>query len=294
MEMVIGLIRQIGMFSRLVKFEHTIFALPYAYLGTVLAGFSTTGSIPSFRVFLWVTLAMIGARSAAMALNRLIDRHIDALNPRTAGREIPSGIVRPRDAAIFIALSLLLLGISAWMLNPLCFYLLPVAVLFLVGYSYTKRFTWACHIVLGITDALAPLGGWIAVTGKFEPAAIVMAAAVGAWIAGFDIIYACQDVEVDRRIGIHSIPSKFGVRTALRVSRALHVLTVGLFLLLPVYVHLGILYMIGIAIVGVLLVVEHTIISPNDMSRIHTAFFTVNSYIASVAFVFTCMDVFMQ
>ncbi|TBL79995.1 UbiA-like polyprenyltransferase [Paenibacillus thalictri] len=288
------MIGRVRLFMQLVKFEHTIFALPYAYLGTVLAGFSTTGAVPSFRVFLWVTLAMVGARSAAMALNRVIDQKFDALNPRTANREIPKGIISSRDAVMFIVLSLLLLGVSAWMLNTLCLVLLPVAVIFLVGYSYTKRYTWLCHLILGITDALAPLGGWIAVTGRFDAAGIILAAAVGLWIAGFDIIYACQDVEIDRRLGLHSVPARFGVKRALMISKVLHIVTVLLFLSLPLFVHLGIWYVLGTAIVAVLLIVEHRLISPHDMTRINVAFFTVNSYIASVAFVFTCLDVVLQ
>lgn len=288
------MIRRIKLFSEMIKFEHTIFALPYAYIGVILASDSTTGAFPSWGIILWVTLAMVGARSSAMALNRLIDKYIDAQNPRTANRELPRGIISTLEVVLFIAVSFLLLGVSAWMLNPLCFKLLPIAVFFLVLYPYTKRFTWACHLVLGITDALAPIGGWIAVTGYFEPAALILGGAVAAWITGFDIIYACQDVEVDRRIGIYSIPARFGIPHALRISKCLHVATVLLFLILPYFVDLGWIYYLGTAAVAALLVYEHRLISPSDMSRIHTAFFTVNSYIASVAFIFTLVDVLLR
>lgn len=282
---------KIRLFLEMIKFEHTIFALPYAYIGMVMASFYTVGDWPSWATFFWVTLAMVGARSAAMGLNRVIDAAIDAKNPRTATREIPRGAIKKVEAWLFILASFVVLGVSAWMLNPLCFYLLPVAVFFLVLYPYTKRFTWACHLVLGIADALAPLGGWIAVTGRFDTPALLLGGAVAVWIAAFDIIYACQDVEFDRKHGLNSIPSRFGIANALRISRLMHVLTIVLFALVPLFVDLGMLYWIGVAVVAMLLWYEHRIISPHDMSRIDVAFFTVNSYVASVAFVFTLGDI---
>lgn len=278
-------------FGRLVKFEHTIFALPYAYLGMILASFQVYGSLPSWSVFIWVTLAMVGARSAAMALNRLIDRAIDAKNPRTSKREIPQGIVSVQETVFFTVISLLVLMVSAWMLNHLCFTLLPIAVVFLVGYSYAKRFTWLCHIILGITDALAALGGWIAVTGEFHPAAWILGGIVCVWIAGFDIIYACQDAEFDRKNGLHSIPSRFGVRNALHISKVLHILTILLFVSLPLFIDLGWIYYLGVLVIAILLIMEHRLVKPDDMSNIHVAFFTINSYIASVAFIFTFANV---
>ncbi len=282
---------KIRLFLAMIKFEHTIFALPYAYIGMIMASFYKDGTWPGWRTFFWVTLAMVGARSAAMALNRLIDRQIDAKNPRTADRELPKGAITSFETLLFIIASLVLLGISAWMLNPLCFYLMPLAVFFLVVYSYTKRFTWACHLVLGITDGLAPLGAWIAVTGKFDLPGLLLAGAVAAWIAAFDIIYACQDVEFDRREGLYSIPARFGIAEGLWISRALDVLTIVLFLLIPLYVSLGPIYYVGVVVVAALLVYEHLIISPNDMSRIDIAFFKVNSIIATVAFLFTFTDI---
>ncbi|MFC4768194.1 UbiA-like polyprenyltransferase [Effusibacillus consociatus] len=285
---------KIRLFLEMIKFEHTIFALPYAYIGMIMASFYKNGTWPGWDKFFWITMAMVGARSAAMALNRLIDKRIDAKNPRTADRELPRGAISGLETVGFIAVSFLLLGVSAWMLNPLCFYLMPVAVFFLVVYSYTKRFTWACHLVLGITDGLAPLGAWIAVTGSFDIPGLLLAGAVAAWIAAFDIIYACQDVEFDRREGLYSIPSRFGIAEGLWISRALDVLTIGLFLLIPLYVSLGTIYYVGVAAVAVLLAYEHLIISPKDMSRIDIAFFKVNSIVATVAFVFTFTDIALR
>jgi 4-hydroxybenzoate polyprenyltransferase len=288
------LIEKIKKFNRLIMFEHTIFALPYAYLGTFLASYSTTGKLPSLYTLIWVTLAMVGARSAAMALNRLIDRKIDAKNPRTSNRELANKTMSIIEVILFTLGSLLLMAIAAYNLNILCFQLFPVALVILILYPYTKRFTWLCHIVLGIADALAPLGGWIAVTGNFDVPAFVLAGAVAAWIAGFDIIYACQDVEFDKKEGLYSIPARFGVRNALHISTALHIVTLLLFSILPLFAQLGVVYYVGIAIVAILLLIEHLIISPNDMSKIHTAFFTVNSYIALVAFAFTLADILIN
>lgn len=282
---------KIRLFLEMIKFEHTIFALPYAYIGMVMASYYTYHTWPSWSTVIWVTLAMVGARSAAMGLNRVIDAAIDAKNPRTANREIPRGAIKMAEAWAFIILSFALLGVAAWMLNPLCLELMPIAVFFLVLYPYCKRFTWACHLVLGIADALAPLGGWIAVTGRFDAPALLLGTAVAVWIAAFDIIYACQDVEFDRANRLHSIPSRFGIRGGLWISRCLHIATVVLFALVPLYVDLGIFYWIGVAGVAVLLFIEHRLISPKDMSKIDLAFFTVNSYVASVAFIFTLTDI---
>ncbi|HEU4962800.1 MAG TPA: UbiA-like polyprenyltransferase [Bacilli bacterium] len=282
---------KIRLFLEMIKFEHTIFALPYAFIGMVMASFYTYDGWPGWATVFWVTLAMVGARSAAMGLNRVIDAVIDAKNPRTATREIPRGAIKRLEAWLFILVSFAVLGVSSYMLNPLCFKLLPIAVFFLVLYPYCKRFTWACHLVLGIADALAPLGGWIAVTGRFDVPALLLGGAVAVWIAAFDIIYACQDVEFDRRHGLHSIPSRFGIKTGLMISRLMHVGTIVLFALVPLFVSLGVLYWVGVAAVAALLWYEHRIISPHDMSRIDVAFFTVNSYVASVAFVFTLGDI---
>lgn len=282
---------KVKVFLEMVKFEHTIFALPYAYIGMVMASFYTTGGWPSWSQVLWITLAMVGARSAAMALNRVIDRVIDAKNPRTANREIPKGIVSVSEAVVFIVASFALLGVSSWMLTPLAFYLMPLAVAILVLYPYVKRFSWACHLVLGAADGLAPLGAWIAITGSFGMPGILLGLAVAAWIAGFDIIYGCQDVDFDRKEGVHSIPARFGIGRGLWISRGLDVLTIVFLLLIPFYIHLGVLYYVGVALVAVLLVIEHRLISPTNLSNINIAFFTVNSYVAMTIFVFTLGDI---
>src|SRR5262249_17182530 len=198
-----------------IKFEHTVFALPFAYVAMVLAA----DGWPGWRVLVWVTLAMVGARTLAMSVNRLADRFLDAANPRTAGRHLPTGLLTPAQVGAAAAAAAALLLWSAWMLNPLCLALAPVAALFLIGYSYTKRFTWLSHWILGFTDGIAAAGGWIAVRGTFDPPVFVLWFALTVWIAGFDLIYACQDVEFDRANGLHSFPARFGIAGALTAAR---------------------------------------------------------------------------
>ena len=263
-----------------IKFEHTVFALPFAYVAMVLAA----DGWPGWRTLLWVTLAMAGARTLAMAVNRLADRFIDAANPRTARRHLPVGLLTPAQVAGAAVAAGALLLLSAYMLNPLCLALAPLAVLFLVGYSYTKRFTWLSHWILGFTDGIAAAGGWIAVRGAFAPPVYVLWFALTVWIAGFDLIYACQDVEFDRRTGLHSVPARFGIPAALATARACHVLTIAAFALLGWMMGLGWLYWLGVAVVAGLLVYEHSLVSPGDLSRLDVAFFNVNGYIAVILF----------
>ncbi|RIH82279.1 4-hydroxybenzoate octaprenyltransferase [Meiothermus luteus] len=259
-------------YLELVRFEHTLFALPFAYGGMLLAA----RGWPGWDTFAWVTVAMVGARTGAMALNRLIDRHIDAANPRTAGRHLPRGLVQPLEVLALALAGLLLLGLAAFNLNPLTVQLLPVAVFFLVGYSYTKRFTWLCHFWLGLTVGAATAGGWIAVTGAFEPALFALWAGTAFWLAGFDILYATQDYEFDRSSGIHSIPARFGIPRALRIARFSHALTFGLFLLTGVLSGAGWAYYLGVLGVGALLWYEHRLVQPHDLSRVDQAFFQAN------------------
>ena len=273
--------RTLRHFLDAIKFEHTVFALPFAYVAMVLAA----DGWPGWRVLLWVTLAMTGARTLAMSVNRLADRLIDASNPRTAERHLPTGLLAPRHMLLAAVLSGALLALSAWMLNPLCFRLAPFAVLFLIGYSYTKRFTWASHWILGFTDGIAAAGGWIAVRGSFEPPAFVLWFALTVWIAGFDLIYACQDVDFDRRAQLHSFPARFGVAPALHAARVCHLLTVAAFVLLGLTTGLGWLYWVGIVVVAGLFVYEHSLVSPVDLSQLDVAFFNVNGYIAVILFV---------
>ena len=269
-----------------IKWEHTIFALPFAYLGAVLAA----GGLPQLDALLWITLAMIGARTAAMSFNRAIDARIDAANPSTAMRPIPAGQLSVRATLIMAVAALGLLVVAAAQLNPLCLLLSPIAVFALALYSYTKRFTWLCHFALGLTDGIAPAGGWLGISPTFTVPMLLLAGAVAVWIAGFDIIYACQDIAFDRANGLHSIPARFGISAALRVSTGLHALMVVLLFGLGWGLGLGWIYYLGVAATAGLLVVEHRIITPDDMSRINVAFFNVNSYIAGVLFIFTLLD----
>lgn len=282
---------KVRVFLEMIRFEHTVFALPFAYMGAVLGGVAGLGRLPTWEEIAWITLAMVGARSAAMGLNRLIDRRIDAKNPRTAHRAIPAGRIGVREASAFVVVSFALLFFAAFQLQPICVRLLPIAVVLLVGYSYTKRFTWGCHLVLGLTIGLAPLGGWIAVTGEPSLAAFVLYASVACWIAGFDILYACQDVEFDRREGLYSIPCRFGVARALWIARALHAMTAVGFLLLFVVVRLDVWYLAGMAVAYVLLAYQHWLVKPCDLSRVETASFTLNGALSVVIFLFTLVDV---
>jgi 4-hydroxybenzoate polyprenyltransferase len=263
-----------------IKFEHTVFALPFAYVAMVLAA----GGWPAWGVVIWVTLAMVGARTLAMSVNRLADRSLDARNPRTAGRHLPTGLLTPGKVTAAAATAAALLLLSAWMLNPLCLWLSPLAVLFLVGYSYTKRFTWLTHWILGFTDGIAAAGGWIAVRATFDPPVFILWFALTVWIAGFDLIYACQDVDFDRRAGLHSVPARFGVAAALRTAQICHALTVVAFAALGWALGLGWLYWAGVLVVSGLFIYEHSLVSPKDLSRLDVAFFNVNGYIAVILF----------
>lgn len=273
-------------FFEMIKFEHTIFALPFAYLGAFLAA----GGVPSGMKLLWITLAMIGARTAAMSLNRLVDRHIDARNPRTALRALPAGQLRVNEVYGYTVLSFLLLGISAYKLNLLALWLMPIAVFFLVLYSYTKRFTWACHLVLGISLGLAPAGAWIGITGHWALAPVLLGLGVMTWVAGFDVVYACQDVEFDRREGLHSIPAVFGLKRALEISSFLHILAPILFISVGVVMSLSWLYYVGVGIAIVLLFRQHHLVSADDFSKLGVAFFDLNGYLSILLFVFSVLD----
>ena len=262
-----------------IKFEHTVFALPFAYVAMVLAA----GGWPGWRVVIWVTLAMAGARTLAMSVNRLTDRFLDAQNPRTAQRHLPTGLLKPAQVAAAAAASAALLLLSAWMLNPLCLWLSPLAVLFLVGYSYTKRFTWLTHWILGFTDGIAAAGGWIAVRAAFDPPVFILWFALTVWIAGFDLLYACQDVAVDRAQGLSSVPARFGVVVAFALARLCHVVTALALGALGLMTGLGLVYWIGWVAIVALLAYEHSLVRPHDLSRLDLAFFNVNGYIAVLA-----------
>jgi 4-hydroxybenzoate polyprenyltransferase len=287
-------LKKIGIVLEMIKFEHTIFALPFAYMGAVLGSLEVRGHLPTWAEIGWITLAMVGARSAAMALNRLIDRHIDAKNPRTANRAIPAGLVSVPFVWGFVIVSFALLFLAAFQLNMLATQLLPVAVFFLVFYSYTKRFTWTCHFFCGLSSALGSLGGWVATTGEIDMLSLILFAAVALWIGGFDVIYACQDLDFDKKERIYSIPARFGIKRALLISALMHVGTaVGLIALL-LLTHLGLWFGIGVVIALIILFYEHSIVSADDLSRLNTAFFTMNGILSVIVFVFTMIDVLIR
>ncbi|WP_031515796.1 UbiA-like polyprenyltransferase [Desulfofalx alkaliphila] len=278
---------KIRIFLEMIKFEHTIFALPFAYIGAMLV----EQRIPSGSDILWITLAMVGARTAAMSLNRIIDRHIDAKNPRTANRALPKGQLSVQEVWVYVVLSLLLLMVSAYQLTPLAFKLLPLAVAALVIYPYTKRFTWGCHLFLGATLAIAPVGAWIAISGYFELAPILLGLGVTFWVAGFDIIYACDDYHFDKQYAVHSIPARFGIATALKISRLFHVIAPVFFISTGMVLNLGIFYFIGVAIALALLFQQHRLVKPDDLSRGGVAFFTLNGMLSVVMFVATLVEI---
>ncbi|MGH2536282.1 MAG: UbiA-like polyprenyltransferase [Candidatus Promineifilaceae bacterium] len=282
-------------FLEMIRFEHTVFALPFAYLGMLLAWEDWENA--SWWDFIWITVAMAAARTAAMSLNRYVDRYLDAANPRTAKRPIQTGAIGAGSVLALAALSLLILAAAARLLDPLALILFPGALLFLVGYSYTKRFTWLCHYILGFTDGLAPMGAWVAVRGSAFMAADLPAwlllAAVTVWIAGFDILYACQDVAFDRQAGLHSIPARFGLRPALAVAALSHAAAVLLLAGLGLAVGLGWPYWLGLAIMGALLAYEHTLVRPDDLSKLGVAFFNVNGYISVAIFLATLTAVLL-
>ncbi|MFZ5943027.1 MAG: UbiA-like polyprenyltransferase [Bacillota bacterium] len=280
--------KKVKTFAELVKFEHTIFALPFAYLGAFLAAWGW----PGWHTFFWVTMAMFGGRSAAMGFNRVIDRMIDAANPRTKGRPLPQGKIKSSEVVILSVLAFALLLWSTYELSPPHVIYLPIIMFILVGYSYTKRFTWVCHLVLGAAISFAPLGGWIAVTGTMEVPAFILTGVVACWIAGFDIIYAIQDYEFDVKTGLHSIPVRFGIKRALYFSRTLHFIVVILLITLYYYLPVSWIFAAGVLATAVLLTYEHSLVSAYDLSKINVAFFNVNGIISVLLFFFAVIDIY--
>ncbi|WP_310550679.1 UbiA-like polyprenyltransferase [Paenibacillus glufosinatiresistens] len=277
------------MFGELVMFSHTLFSLPFAIISMVWAA----GGWPSGRVMLWGLIALIGARNGANAFNRLADREFDEWNPRTAHRHLPQRLLRKKEVALFIAINYLILIIAAGMLNPLCLVLSPVAVLLVTVYSYTKRFTYLSHLYLGFVIASAPIGAWFAVTGRFAFTPFVIGTIVMLWIAGFDIIYGTQDIDFDRKHGLFSIPSYFGLKNALRIAQGLHLIMVLLLLFLYAYRDLGWLYLTGIGIATLLLMTEHRIIRPHNRRLMKLASYNLNQVISMVILGFALADFFI-
>ena len=275
------------LFFDAVKFEHSIFALPFAYIGMFLAA----GGWPSWSQFIWITVAMVAARTLAMSSNRLIHWKEDAANPRTVNRHLPKGLLKPWEMGALVMVSIGVFLFAASQLNGMAFALAPVAAIYVVAYSYAKYVTWTTHFVLGWADAIAAAGGWIGVTGGFDPEMLLLSFAVAMWIGGFDIIYACQDIAFDMKYGVQSVPRRFGIEAAFWWYRGMHILTSASLLALGLWMDLGMFYYTGWAVGSVLLVYENSLVKPNDLSKLQLAFFNVNSYIAVVLLLFTSLDV---
>ncbi len=286
-------LKRLRLTLEMIRFEHSVFALPFALTGALLAfresGFDSPGK---GRIVLWIVVAMVGARSAAMAFNRLVDAEIDGRNPRTKTRHIPAGLLSKQFGWGFTIVSSLLFFFAAWELNPLCFHLAPLALAVVLSYSFTKRFTHFSHVVLGFALGIAPAAAWIAVRGSLDPSILWLTAAVTAWTAGFDVIYSCQDYDFDRETELFSIPKVCGIARALLIARLLHVGMIACLLALVYQLHLGPLALVGVAAVMALLIYEHGLVKPTDLSRVNAAFFTMNGWVSVLFFVFWAADIF--
>ena len=280
----------INKYLSLIKFSHTVFALPFAVIGFLLA----VKKVRFFdtHLFLYMVLCMVFARSAAMAFNRFIDRKFDELNPRTKNREIPAGVINSSSALLFTISSSVAFVTTTWFINPICFYLSPIALLVVLGYSYTKRFTVLCHLILGLGLSLAPIGAYLAVTGKFNFLPLLFSFTVLTWVSGFDIIYALPDAEFDKTQQLHSIPARFGIKGALKLSVLLHFITMSLLVVAGLTGNFGFLYWIGAAIFALLLIYQHRLDKPNDLSKVNIAFGTTNGIASLVFACFTVSDMF--
>jgi 4-hydroxybenzoate polyprenyltransferase len=275
-----------ALYFRMIKFSHSVFALPFA----LTSAFIAARGVPPGRTLFWIVVAMVSARTTAMGLNRIIDRKIDRENPRTVNREIPAGRITVKETWLFVGIAMVIFVSSAYMLNPLCFRLSGIALVFIVLYSFTKRFTWASHFVLGITISGAPLGAWIAVSGGFDPKILLLGFSVVFWLAGFDILYAFQDLEFDARHGLYSIPKRFGIATSLWISRICHLFTWILLLFVGILFSMALPFYIGIAVTAMLLLYEHSLVRPGDLSKLNKAFFDMNGYISITVFFFTALS----
>ena len=282
--------KSIRLTLEMIKWEHSVFVLPFALCGAMLAA----GGLPSAHQLVWIVIAMVSARSAAMAFNRLADASIDAVNPRTLTRALPAGTLTPAFVASFVAVSCAIFIFAAAQLNHLSFFLSPVALGVILLYSYTKRFTRWSHLVLGFAMGIAPTAAWIAVNGSLDPRILLLTAAVTFWGAGFDILYACQDYDFDRESGLHSIPRYFGIAKSLYIARVFHVLMILLLIALILSFGLGKVAIAGVVIVALLLAYEHSLVSPQDLSKLNAAFFTMNGVISIVFFVCVAADLLLR
>ncbi|HWR17333.1 MAG TPA: UbiA-like polyprenyltransferase [Terriglobales bacterium] len=285
-----ALLKNVGTTLEMIKWEHSVFALPFALCGAMLAA----GGLPSWRQLLWIVVCMVSARSAAMAFNRLADHEIDAKNPRTKMRALPAGHLSRRFVLLFVVVSCTLFVVGAWQLNRLTLILSPVALAIVLFYSYTKRFTRWSHLVLGFSLGIAPTAAWIAVTGSLDPRILILTAAVTFWVGGFDVLYACQDFEHDTEVGLHSVPRHFGIKTALLVARLLHIAMLVLLMLLIFAFQLGWIAVVGVVAVASLLGYEHSLVSHTDLSKLNAAFFTMNGVISVLFFAFVAADVMLR
>lgn len=271
----------------LVMFSHTIFSLSFALISMLLA----SNGLPSPYIIFWILVAFMGARTGANAVNRVIDAEIDAKNPRTAVRQLPQGLLQKKEVLIFTAVCFLIMIIAAVMLNPLCVLLSPIALFLMIIYSYTKRFTWACHLILGVTSAAAPLGAWLAITGRISWLTIFIGGANTLWVAGFDIIYGSQDYDFDTANGIYSIPARFGVKNALHIAALFHGITLVLLFVVGILSNqLGIIYYIGLVIISILFIIEHRIVSPNNLSNVKVASYSINQLVSIVFLICGVID----
>lgn len=276
-------------FVKMIKLEHSLFALPFAFVGMFLAA----QGMPTYNVILWVIVAMVGARSVAMGINRYADAEIDARNPRTASREIPAGNISKKATILYILVFLAIYFIATLMINTLTAILSPIPILIFILYAYAKRFTNFCHIILGIALGLAPICAWIAVTGSIDYAPVILGVAVLLWVSGFDILYAIQDIDYDRQESLYSIPALFGVGGSLIIAKILHFLSICLFISLMAFTNLGYIYLAGVLISGALIVYEHSLISKDDLSKLNMAFFNMNAYISITIMIFSIIDIFV-
>ena len=287
MELIKKIGKKINDYGVLVMFSHTIFSLSFALISMLLAG---NGKL-NFRVIFWILVAFMSARTGANALNRVIDAEIDAKNPRTATRQLPQGLMNKKEILIFVVICFAIMVFAAWQLNTICFILSPIALFLMTIYSYTKRFTWMCHLVLGITSAAAPVGAWLSVTGKISLIPLAMGAANTLWVAGFDIIYGAQDYDFDTKNGIHSIPARFGVKNALHISSVFHVLAVIFLLMVGLLApQLGIIYYGGLLINMVLFVIQHRLVKPDNLTNVKIASYSINQVISIVFLVTGLLD----
>ncbi|GAB6107081.1 UbiA-like polyprenyltransferase [Fusibacter bizertensis] len=283
------MIKKIRTYGELVMFSHTLFSLPFA----LIALFIASNGLPRPELFFWIMVCLFAGRNGANALNRYVDQKYDAMNPRTASRHMPKGIVKSREVLIITALCYALFVFAAYQINMLCFYLSPIALGLFTLYSYTKRFTWLCHLVLGITCAGAPVGAWIAVTGGIDLIPIVLGAVVMLWVSGFDIVYGTQDIDFDRSVGLFSIPAKFGLSGALTIARVFHLMMWLLLIVVGILGSLGIIYYIGVGISALLLLIEHGIIDPGHRMKMNFAAYHINQLISTLLLITTAFDIFL-